>query len=471
MVATHVMPLIPVQLAAFPRCVAACLSLLVCVATLWFGAVCATARAGESLEEAYRLAVAQDPILRASVADTRAQQAAIGESRARLLPQLQLQLSYSRIDQSGNFNGVSVNHYNDFDSLDYQAVLQQSLFSLPDWHQWAASRATGRRAEVSLRAARESLILRVANAYFGILRARDNLASARAEAKTLREQSAKVDRRFASGLVLATEVLEARAAADLAAVNRLVNEDNLATARESLRVITGYEHGQLWSLKADFPALGPKPSALDPWLAWALHDNADLLAAEHALAAARRELSAARSRWLPTLSGSVQYGFSELDGRFQTLALDQNYDGYTVALQMTAPIYRGGAFWAQKKRVHQQFMQARATLDGRRREIARQLRAQFASAGILERQVRARQRSLVSARQALRSVRHDYETGTRDLIDVLNRETTLYAAQRNHSDARYDLILSLLQLKALSGQLTDEDLVQLNGWLTPPTKH
>ncbi len=445
-------------------------AVFLCAVALWLGAACATARASESLAEIYNLAVEQDPILRASVADTRAQQAAIGESRARLLPQLALQFTYSDIDQGGTFNGVPVAHFNDLENWDYRAVLQQSLLSLPNWYEWAASRATGRRAEMSLRAARESLIQRVADAYFGVLRASDNLASARVEAKTLREQSAKINRRFAAGLVLATEVLEARAAADLADVNHLVNEDNLATARESLHVITGREHTQLWPLREDFPALGPQPDTLTPWLEWALRDNADLLAAKHALRAARRQLGAARSRLVPTLVGSVQYGFNERNGLAQTLAIDQRYDGYTVAVEATVPLYRGGEYWARKRRVREQSLQARANLDSQRREVARQLRAQFASAGILERQVKARQRSLVSARQALKSVRHGYETGTRDLIDVLDRETTLHAAQRNYSDARYDLILSLLQLKALAGQLQDKDLVQLNDWLMPPNK-
>ena len=114
-------------------------------------------------------------------------------------------------------------------------------------------------------------------------------------------------------------------------------------------------------------------------------------------------------------------------------------------------------------------MQARALLDRQQREVARQLRAQFSTARISERQVQARQRSLDSARQTLSSVRRGYEVGTRDLIDVLDRETKLYAAQRNYSEARYDSILSLLQLKALAGRLSGEDLQALNAWLAAPT--
>ena len=461
---------------AFPRSTLAALSL--CAAgsrvvgalavAVSLGAVGADARAAESLEAIYQLAVAQDPVLRASVAGARAQQAAIGEARARLLPQIQFQSIYTEVDQSGRVNGIRIEDYSDLSSTDYQVVLQQSLFSLPIWHQWSASRAEGRRAEATLRAARENLVLRVATAYFGVLNASDNLASARAEANTLREQSAKIERRFASGLVLATEVLEARAAADLATVNRLAHEDRLATALESLRVITGREHRELWPLREDFPAEGPQPEALDAWLGWALQDNAELRAARHGLSAARRQLRAASSQLLPTLSGSVQHATSERNGRSQTLAVDQRYKGYTASLQLSLPLYAGGALLAQSRRARQQYLQARALLDSQRREVARQLRVQFSTARILERQVQARQRSLDSARQTLSSVRRGYEVGTRDLIDVLDRETKLYAAQRNHSEARYDSILSLLQLKALAGRLSGEDLQALNAWLAAP---
>ncbi len=440
--------------------------LLAVVASL--GSLSLDVRAAESLETIYLLATEQDPVVRASVASAAAQRAAIGESRARLLPQLQLQALYTEVEQSGAVNGQQVDDLTDLSGTDYQIELQQSLFSLPNWQLWAASRAEGRRAEAALAAARESLVLRVADAYFGVLRASDNLVSARAETNTLREQSAKIERRFAAGLVLATEVLEARAAADLAEVNRLVHEDRLATALESLRVITGREHRELWRLRDDFSASGPQPDVLNTWLGWARQDNAELRAARHSLSAARRQFSAARSQLLPTLSGSVQYSSVERDGRSQALAIDQRYDGYTVALQLSLPLYTGGSLLAQRQRARQQYLQSRALLDSQRREVARQLRVQFSSARILERRVKAQQRSLDSVRQALASVRRGYESGTRDLIDVLGRETDLYAEQRNYSEARYDAILSLLQLKALAGRLSGADLQELNGWLVAP---
>jgi outer membrane protein len=57
--------------------------------------------------------------------------------------------------------------------------------------------------------------------------------------------------------------------------------------------------------------------------------------------------------------------------------------------------------------------------------------------------------------------------GTRTIIDVLEAQRTLYQAQRNYANARYDFILSMMGLKEIAGQLSPEDIYQLNAQLDP----
>ena len=57
--------------------------------------------------------------------------------------------------------------------------------------------------------------------------------------------------------------------------------------------------------------------------------------------------------------------------------------------------------------------------------------------------------------------------GTRNIVDVLVAQRTVYQARRNYSNARYDYILSMMRLKEVAGQLSPEDVYQLNAWLDP----
>jgi outer membrane protein len=50
-------------------------------------------------------------------------------------------------------------------------------------------------------------------------------------------------------------------------------------------------------------------------------------------------------------------------------------------------------------------------------------------------------------------------------VDVLLAQRTLFQAKRNFSNARYDYILSMMRLKQVAGQLSPEDIFEINGWL------
>ena len=81
--------------------------------------------------------------------------------------------------------------------------------------------------------------------------------------------------------------------------------------------------------------------------------------------------------------------------------------------------------------------------------------------------VKARKQSITSAQSALEATQAGYDVGTRNIVDVLLAQRNLFQAKRNYANARYDYISSLLNLKAVAGQLSPDDIYQLNAWLDP----
>ena len=67
----------------------------------------------------------------------------------------------------------------------------------------------------------------------------------------------------------------------------------------------------------------------------------------------------------------------------------------------------------------------------------------------------------------LQATQAGYEVGTRTIIDVLAAQRTVYQAKRNYANARYDFILSMMALKEVTGQLSPDDIYQLNAQLDP----
>ena len=56
--------------------------------------------------------------------------------------------------------------------------------------------------------------------------------------------------------------------------------------------------------------------------------------------------------------------------------------------------------------------------------------------------------------------------GTRTSVDVLDAQRDLFGARRDLAQSRYDYILDVLRLKSAAGTLAEEDLAQVNAWLS-----
>ena len=82
--------------------------------------------------------------------------------------------------------------------------------------------------------------------------------------------------------------------------------------------------------------------------------------------------------------------------------------------------------------------------------------------------VNARRLSIVSSQSALDATTAGYEVGTRNVVDVLNAQNTLFQAIRDYANARYDYVNNLLRLKQQAGLLSPEDVYRLDAELVPP---
>ena len=69
---------------------------------------------------------------------------------------------------------------------------------------------------------------------------------------------------------------------------------------------------------------------------------------------------------------------------------------------------------------------------------------------------------LTSANSALEATQIGYEVGTRNVVDLLQSERGLYAAQRDYAKSRYDYVISVLRLKLSVGSLSPEDLFNVS---------
>src|SRR5699024_12005263 len=100
-----------------------------------------------------------------------------------------------------------------------------------------------------------------------------------------------------------------------------------------------------------------------------------------------------------------------------------------------------------------------------RHDVGQQILAAYRQLSANSSYVSAHKQVIRSAESALEATQAGYEVGTRNIVEVLNAQRTLFAAKRDYANARYDYVLNSLTLKALAGALTEDDIIQVNDWL------
>jgi len=438
----------------------------------------------DSLRDIYELALANDAQLKAEEAVYLARRETEVLGRSQLLPQVNTAYSYRDSDTDTDSKGpifseggiaISDTSSNlDIDTDGYSISLNQALFDLPAWFSFKSGKEITREAEATFASNQQNLIVRVVEAYLLVLRAQDNLSASRAQERAFERQLEQTQQRFEVGLIAITDVYEAQAARDLSQVERIVDENNVLVALERLSVLTGQRHSNLDVLKEEFEIKPPDPIDRAAWVDFALANNFLLAASNHREEAARQTAKANKLEHAPKVSGGYEYSDFDIDGSRSVepdtgivSPPDASREQHMWEIRVDLPLYSGGAISANRRRAAQEFNAAREERINLSRNTVTNTRSLHMTVISDVSRIAARKQSIISSKSSLDATQAGYEVGTRNVVDVLNAQNTLFSAQRDYANSRYDYIINLLRLKEQAGLLSPEDVLRLGSNLVP----
>jgi outer membrane protein len=417
----------------------------------------------ENLLQVYEQAKQNDPAFRAAQAQYAAEQEATSQAWAPLLPQLNASAGRTKTEQTVNSSSIPltlpVGDYNTTTNL-YKLSLTQTLYRHDRIVALRQADTKVARAQANYGNAQQELILRVAQRYFEVLAADDNLTFAHAEKQAIEQQLQQTQQRFRVGLNAITDVHEAQARYDQAISQEIAAENLLAITREAIRELTGTAVTRTTPLQEQTPLLAPDPTNLDEWVKAAMAHNLALFASEKAMDIASDDINRIRAGHYPTLDLVGERSSSDVTGSSAT-----NTDQTSLTLQLNIPLYQGGLVSSQTREAAARHMQNKELYEQQRRSTERQTRSSYLSVIANISQVKALKQTLKSTQTALEATQTGFEVGTRTLVDVLNSQRELYRAQRDYAKSRYDYIVETLKLKQAAGSLNDTDLQHVAHWV------
>jgi len=410
------------------------------------------------LTETYDKAKNQDAQLMIARSQLQSSRQALPLAQSANRPQINLSANTTYQDK-----GNTLTFDDEQTSIGYTLSLRQNLYNSEVWAQADAAQAGVLQAEADFEAAKQDLMVRLTEAYFNILSAKDTVEFTQAEKNAIGRQLEQAKKRFEVGLIAITDVKEAQASYDLSISSEIIAVNALDNAKEALQLIIGETLSEPLSGLGEHVALNiPEPANGQQWVEQALKFNLGLASAQAALKAANENRNIARAGRKPTLNLNASYQDTSIDsdqsGDFDT-------DDLTVSIQFDMPLYTGGRTGSAIERAEADYSTAQNNLLLQKRLIAQQTNNSYLAVVSGIGQVNALKQALASTTAALEATEAGFDVGTRTSVDVLLTLRETYRSRRDYASSRYDYLINTLKLKQAAGLLTVDDLVLINQWL------
>lgn len=346
----------------------------------------------------------------------------------------------------------------------------QTVFNYAQFATVAQQISLSKGADATLNAALQSLMTRVASAYFAVLKDEDNLRYSEATKLAFAEQLDQIRQQYKVGLKTLTDVYTAQASYDSASANYIQAQINLTNDRENLRVITGVYYPHLLSLSDDFPLISPLPSNVEKWVQIAVCQNWSIKSAQYNVDASRAIIHQQFGGHLPTVSvqAAAIRTYTNSINKYNTVT-SRNGPGTEsdrqVMFNVNVPIFSGGTVTALTNQAVYNYQVTQESLEQTIRNTINTTRQSFNSITSGISQIEADKQAIKSTISSLEGLEASYNVGTETLVDVLNQQQKVFQAQTQYATDRYAFVNNILALKQAAGTLSFADLRAINAWL------
>lgn len=386
-------------------------------------------------------------------------------ARSRWLPQVTLTGSLGRGSSDVTQTASGQRSTRDFDSQAWLVQLRQTLYRQRDLAGLDRARALETAALASREAARHSLAKALLDTVAEILQSDALLASAEADARRGRLLILQSSRQLRAGEGTRLQVSEARSelarALELAMRARADNE----AARARWQRLVGTTFNARPTLPDSFVRQLTAQAGETDLDAHALAlTNPALRAARAAHQAEQAQAKAVRGDRLPALELVASTGSNESDS---DNTIGSRFDTTRYALQLSMPVFSGGALSAQIRQADARTRQRAAFADSVHADMMQALRHAHAQLQAADDSSERALQDLETAHTALRQATLGQRAGTATQADLVNAERRESDAQRDLGRAQADALKAWGRLLEAQGMLDDSAISWLEsttGW-------
>jgi len=413
------------------------------------------------LLDAWRLAVDNDPKLRAAGAEASAGRERFPQAKSQLLPNISASAARSNnnVDRDFDVLGQTVSSRSNYISKNESLTLRQPI--LREQQRVGIRQASFQvdDSEAMLELEIQNAAVRVATAYFELMQARDQAQLLETQSQFLQSRLNAAGRAIASGTGTRTDLDDAQARFDLNRAQRLEATQAIQARRRQLQAIVNRPIGELSSLDPGrLDLTPPMPSTAEAWVLLANDGSPELKSARARLEAAIEAVNQAQAGHYPTVDAIAQWQRSrnEMISQPQT-----GYRNSSIGLQINLPLYSGGYTESTVRQARAQQGRFSELLEATQLDLGVRIHTEYNAITEGIDRIKALEVAARSADVALDSARKSVLAGVRSSLDVLNAQQQRMQVLSVLAQARYGLLLARIRLLSLVGRIDESALAQI----------
>ncbi len=406
----------------------------------------ASSGGGETLEEAWKIGLETDHLLKAAAENSVASQAELDAAKGGRLPTLNIGAGYSILDNEP----VSMAGDVQFATADDQALSYQAMVSLPLYTHFQLSSlidaATSNLAasKFSELAARQKVKLKIAEAYIAVLLKLKQTEVAISQEQSLAAHAADVQNLHDEGMVPVNDLLAAKVALANAKQIHLQVQNQLDIAKAAYNRLLNRGLGykvDLQPIPPSFPEID-----LDTISEDALTSRPELAALREQVDALQLQAEAAKAASGPKVMLASGYGYRENSHQLHEGAWQATVMASWDIFDGNVAKNKGLAIQARSRSVAEQRLDLETL-------VLLQVRQSWLDMKESRKRIEVTRETLAQAEENLEVTRNRYMEGIGTNTEVLDAESLRTVNYVSYDKANNDALLAVLRLHYAAGSL------------------
>jgi len=289
------------------------------------------------------------------------------------------------------------------------------------------------------------LKLRVIEAYYGVIQARQILEVARSGSASIMAHLDVANAFFNQGMIPKNDLLEAQVRYAESQQNLIISDNAVRLAESGLNLLLGRDLSEAVNIETEIPQQ-PLVKTLEQAFAAASENRQEIKILLLQMENARKGTSVAKSRYYPSVAASYTYERTGDKPRVED-------DSWKAGLGLSWNLFEGGSNYWDASRAQALESKLVYLLETLKDQVSLEVKSSYLSVQEADARIEVAAQAIVQAQENLRIQKDRYNLQVATTTNVLDAQALLDQAQKNYISARADYAKSLSSLDAAMGSL------------------